>query len=144
MSQRTTDKRGWLLDGRVMIVDDQAPFRDGGTGRVRAGVGFELVAEAESGEDAVDRSTMIPRLVLMDINMGGISGIEATARSPRRTRKSRCPALDVQRRGPAARRRANAVPPPTSTKRSLGGRALRKVGAGGEHGWRVRYGDAAP
>jgi DNA-binding NarL/FixJ family response regulator len=41
--------------------------------------GFELVAEVASGEDAVSTSGALhPDLVLMDINMGELDGIEAT------------------------------------------------------------------
>ena len=41
--------------------------------------GFELIGEAESGEQAVElATTLAPALVLMDINMTGINGIEAT------------------------------------------------------------------
>jgi DNA-binding NarL/FixJ family response regulator len=63
----------------VLIVDDQAPFRRAAAAVVKVTPGFEVVAEAESGEDAVELVDKVgPALVLMDINMGGISGIEAT------------------------------------------------------------------
>ena len=43
--------------------------------------GFEVAAEAESGEDAVTvAAEQVPDLVLMDINLPGINGIEATRR----------------------------------------------------------------
>jgi len=66
---------------KVLIVDDQAPFR----GAARAVIGvtreFTVVGEAESGEEALDLVAELgPDLVLMDINMGGIDGIEATRR----------------------------------------------------------------
>ena len=65
----------------VLIVDDQAPFRDVARTVVTLSPGFEVVAEAASGEEAVaaalDRQ---PELVLMDINLPGISGLEATRR----------------------------------------------------------------
>ena len=65
----------------VMIVDDQAPFRRAAHAVVGATPGFEVVAEAESGEEAVDLAEQHhPGLVLMDINMPGINGIEATRR----------------------------------------------------------------
>jgi len=55
----------------VLIVDDQLPFR----AVARTVVG----GEAESGEDAVAQVNAIrPDLVLMDINLPGINGIEAT------------------------------------------------------------------
>ena len=65
----------------VLIVDDQAPFRGAARAVLSLMPGFQVVGEAESGEQAV---TMVdelrPGLVLMDINMDGISGIEATRR----------------------------------------------------------------
>ena len=65
----------------VMIVDDQAPFRSAARAVLSLMPGFEVVGEAESGEAAVDMAAALrPRLILMDINMDGISGIEATRR----------------------------------------------------------------
>jgi len=66
----------------VMIVDDQAPFRRAARMVMAATPGFDVIGEAESGEDAVDLFERIsPGLVLMDINLGrGINGIEATRR----------------------------------------------------------------
>lgn len=63
----------------VMVVDDQQPFRDAARAVVERLNGFEIIAEAESGEDAVVKvDELQPDIVLMDINMGGIDGIEAT------------------------------------------------------------------
>ena len=65
----------------VLIVDDQAPFRRAAAAVVKVTRGFDVVGEAESGEEAVELAGEVaPQLVLMDINMGGISGIEATRR----------------------------------------------------------------
>jgi two-component system invasion response regulator UvrY len=70
----------------VLIVDDQAPFRLAARGVVRATPGFEVVGEVSSGEDAMNAVTLLePALVLMDINMGGIDGMEATRRIVRAT-----------------------------------------------------------
>ena len=66
-------------DVTVMVVDDQAPFRLAARAVVRRAEGFELVAEAATGEEAVAMmADARPELVLMDINMPGINGIEAT------------------------------------------------------------------
>ena len=63
----------------VLVVDDQAPFRMAARAVVRRSQGFQLVAEAETGEQAVElASSLHPELVLMDIKMPGIDGIEAT------------------------------------------------------------------
>ena len=65
----------------VLIVDDQAPFRRAAAAVVKVTGGFEVAGEAGSGEEAVELAeALAPQLVLMDINMGGISGIEATRR----------------------------------------------------------------
>ena len=65
----------------VLIVDDQAPFRRAARAVVTATPGFEVVGEAESGEEAVEMvDSLSPGLVLMDINLPGINGIEATRR----------------------------------------------------------------
>ncbi len=65
----------------VLIVDDQVPFRDVARTVIGMTAGFEVTAEAESGEDAVAQADAhAPDLVLMDINLPGINGIEATRR----------------------------------------------------------------
>jgi len=65
----------------VLVVDDQAPFRIAAKAVLRRASGFELVGEASTGEEAVSKAADLhPALVLMDINMPGISGIEATRR----------------------------------------------------------------
>ena len=64
---------------QVMVVDDQAPFRDAARAVIARVPGFELVAEATSGEEAVDLVDQVrPGVVLMDINMGVMDGLEAT------------------------------------------------------------------
>jgi DNA-binding NarL/FixJ family response regulator len=66
-------------DVKVLIVDDQAPFRGAARAVVGATKEFSVIGEAESGEQAVELvDELAPDLVLMDINMGGIDGIEAT------------------------------------------------------------------
>ena len=63
----------------VLVVDDQAPFRFAARNVIRLTAGFELAGEAATGEEGVAMaSDLHPDLVLMDINMPGINGIEAT------------------------------------------------------------------
>ncbi|MGH3183790.1 MAG: response regulator [Streptosporangiaceae bacterium] len=65
----------------VLIVDDQMPFRMAARSVVGVTPGFEVAGEATSGEEALEQvAALHPQLVLMDINMDGISGIEATRR----------------------------------------------------------------
>jgi class 3 adenylate cyclase/CheY-like chemotaxis protein len=66
---------------RVLVVDDQAPFRNAAVQVVQATDGFDVVGEADSGETAVELAAQLaPDLVLMDINLPGIDGLEATRR----------------------------------------------------------------
>jgi DNA-binding NarL/FixJ family response regulator len=66
---------------RVLIVDDQEPFRLAARMVVEATDGFEVVGDAETGEDSVEAAHELdPDLVLMDVNLPGINGLEATRR----------------------------------------------------------------
>jgi DNA-binding NarL/FixJ family response regulator len=65
----------------VMVVDDQAPFRMAARAVIRRSEGFALVGEAENGVKALEMAEEVhPDLVLMDINMPEMGGIEATRR----------------------------------------------------------------
>jgi DNA-binding NarL/FixJ family response regulator len=63
----------------VLVVDDQAPFRLAAKAVLRRLAGFELAGEASSGHEAIELVDQLqPELVLMDINMPQMNGIEAT------------------------------------------------------------------
>jgi DNA-binding NarL/FixJ family response regulator len=65
----------------VMVVDDQAPFRMAARAVIRRSEGFALAGEAENGVKALELANEIhPAVVLMDINMPEMGGIEATRR----------------------------------------------------------------
>ena len=65
----------------VMVVDDQAPFRMAARAVIRRSEGFTLAGEAENGVKALELANEIhPDVVLMDINMPEMGGIEATRR----------------------------------------------------------------
>ena len=66
---------------RVLVADDQAPFRRAARAVIRATPGFELIGEVCSGEQAVEFAALLHvDLVLIDVNMPGIGGIEAARR----------------------------------------------------------------
>jgi DNA-binding NarL/FixJ family response regulator len=66
---------------RVLIVDDQPPFREAARMVVEITEGFEVAGEAMTGEESLELvAELRPDLVLMDINLPGIDGIEATQR----------------------------------------------------------------
>ena len=66
---------------RVLIVDDQLPFREAAHVVFELLDRFEIVGEATSGEEALDVvEEMRPDLVVMDINLPGMSGVDATRR----------------------------------------------------------------
>jgi DNA-binding NarL/FixJ family response regulator len=65
---------------RILVVDDHALFRDGIVSLLSAR-GFEVVGQCENGEDAVNKATALqPDVILMDVKMPVMSGLEATRR----------------------------------------------------------------
>jgi two-component system, NarL family, invasion response regulator UvrY len=66
---------------RVLTVDDQSAFRGIAREVIDATEGFESVGEAASGQDALEAvARLSPHLVLLDVRMPGLDGIEVARR----------------------------------------------------------------
>jgi DNA-binding NarL/FixJ family response regulator len=65
----------------VMLVDDQALFREGLRAVLSAQPDFEIIGEAANGAAAVQLARQLePRVILMDLRMPQLGGVEATRR----------------------------------------------------------------
>jgi DNA-binding NarL/FixJ family response regulator len=69
------------LNMRILLVDDHAVLRAGLRALLEAEAGMEVVGEAGTGEEAIALAERIrPDVVVMDLSMPGIGGLEATRR----------------------------------------------------------------
>lgn len=81
---------------KVLLVDDHALVRTGFRHILGDIADVEVVGEAETGEEAITKvKQLAPNLVLMDINMPGIGGIEATRRIRRQSPETQVIAVTV-------------------------------------------------
>lgn len=86
---------------RILVVDDHKLVRLG-TARLLADVeGFEVVGQADTGERAIELvRDLQPDIVLMDVQMPGIGGLEATRRCLRQDPELKVIALSVYEEEP--------------------------------------------
>ncbi len=65
----------------IIVVDDHPLFRQGVIALINAQPNMKVVAEAASGREAIEQAKNTPpRVVLMDLSMPGMNGVEATHR----------------------------------------------------------------
>jgi DNA-binding NarL/FixJ family response regulator len=66
---------------KILLADDHAMFRSGLRALLELEEGMAVVGEAGSGEEAVEKALKLrPDLILMDVSMPGMNGLEATRR----------------------------------------------------------------
>jgi DNA-binding NarL/FixJ family response regulator len=64
---------------RLIVVDDHAVIRRGVQGILRGFPEWELCGEAENGQEAIKLAESIkPEIIIMDVSMPGLNGLEAT------------------------------------------------------------------
>ncbi|MEO0394414.1 MAG: response regulator transcription factor, partial [Cyanobacteria bacterium P01_A01_bin.137] len=64
----------------VLLVDDQYLIREGIASLLELAEGIEVVGLAENGQDAIAKSLELkPHIILMDVRMPEMNGVEATA-----------------------------------------------------------------
>lgn len=81
---------------KVMLIDDHALFRKGVGQMISADPNFEVVGEAASGQEGLDLAQRIlPDMVLIDLNMKGMNGLETLRRFKATTLDARFIVLTV-------------------------------------------------
>jgi DNA-binding NarL/FixJ family response regulator len=94
---------------RIMLVDDSRSFLDSASALLEAVPGFEVVARLRSAEDALAELRFArPDVVIVDVHMPGMSGLEAARRIKTRPNPPRV-LLTTIHDGPEYQRAATAV-----------------------------------
>lgn len=83
---------------RILLADDHAIVRQGFSLILKAQPDLEVVGEASNGREAVDLATKLqPDIIVMDVSMPELNGIEATRRIAEASPRTRVVALSMHR-----------------------------------------------
>jgi DNA-binding NarL/FixJ family response regulator len=122
---------------RLLLVDDHAVVREGLRALLATDSRFEIVGEASEGEGAVAAADALrPDLVVMDVSLPGINGVQATRQLKSQHPNMRVVALTVHEEGGYLRSLLDAGASGYVLKRSAASellRALHIVGEGGTY-----------
>lgn len=122
---------------RILVVDDHPFLREGVRAVVETQADMRVVGEADSGADAVVRyRELLPDIVLMDLQLPGLSGDQAIAAIRERSPKARIIVLTTYSGDAHALRALRAGAAGYLLKNSLRKellQAIRSVHAGGKH-----------
>lgn len=120
---------------RILIVDDHAILREGVRALLQLHADFEVIGEASNGTDAVEAVARLdPDVVLMDIAMPGLGGIEAALEMRKQGRRARILILSQYEDREYVRRLLKAGVAGYVLKKSAGAElanAIRAVNRGG-------------
>jgi DNA-binding NarL/FixJ family response regulator len=122
---------------RLLLVDDHAVVREGIRALLASDPRFEIVGEASEGVGALTAAASLnPDVVVMDISLPGVNGVQATKRLKSQNPSARVVALTVHEDSGYLRSLLDAGASGYVLKRSAAGelvRALQVVGDGGTY-----------
>ena len=99
LDHKSRNGRGAMVN--ILIVDDHELVRAGLKGILAVSSDYKVVGEAETGEQALELTKELqPDLVLMDINMPGIGGLEATRKLKQANPELKIIVLTMHKEGP--------------------------------------------
>lgn len=84
------------MSTRILLIDDHPLFRRGVAQLLAAETDFEVVGEAGDGESGIDlAATLQPDVILLDLNMRGMDGLETLRKLKAEGSQARCIMLTV-------------------------------------------------